>query len=75
MCLRLQLPLGLWMAAVIIFFGLSFDRVNTLAKPFASTAMAHHVLFHTGRLRVFATDLVFSTNATYKVKVESCLCL
>lgn len=62
-----QLPLALWTAAVIVIYALTFGRLTLLAEPFASTAMANHVMFHTSRLRTFATDLVYSQNVTYQV--------
>jgi hypothetical protein len=45
----LQVPLLLWVAAVIIIFGVSFQKLQGLQGPLASLNAAAHVRFRFAR--------------------------
>jgi hypothetical protein len=47
--LVLQVPLLLWVAAVIIIFGVSFQKLQGLQGPLASLNAAAHVRFRFAR--------------------------
>jgi hypothetical protein len=47
-----MLPLVAWAAAVVIVFGVSFERLGGLQAPLASLNAAAHVTFRISRVRL-----------------------
>eukprot|EP00883_Tetradesmus_obliquus_P002715 jgi/Sobl393_1/12921/SZX78204.1 len=57
---RFMVPLLLWVAAVIIIFGVSFQKLQGLQGPLASLNAAAHVRFRFARCRLIAQVYGFS---------------
>jgi hypothetical protein len=52
----LQVPLLLWLAAVVIIFGVSFQQLSGLQGPLASLDNAAHVMYRSARVRAYANQ-------------------
>eukprot|EP00878_Enallax_costatus_P005349 GHUV01005618.1.p1 GENE.GHUV01005618.1~~GHUV01005618.1.p1 ORF type:complete len:894 (+),score=279.19 GHUV01005618.1:728-3409(+) len=63
----LMAPLVLWVVAVIIIFGISFQQLSGLQGPLASLNAAAHTLYRTGRVRTYVTLFAFEED---RQKVE-----
>lgn len=63
---------GFWISVAIIVYCITLNGIQTLAQPFGSSALSTHVMFGSSRLRLYATDLVYSKNNTYRVSVLHC---
>ncbi|KAF8055488.1 tmcC [Scenedesmus sp. PABB004] len=57
---RFMVPLLLWVAAVIIIFGVSFQKLQGLQGPLASLNAAAHVRFRLARVRLIANVYAFA---------------
>ena len=53
----LQVPLILWVMAVIVIFGLSFQRLKGLQGPLASLNSMAHVIYRASRVRMYSNLL------------------
>lgn len=49
-CHLLQVPLLIWCVALIIIYGVSFDRVKNLQGPLTSLDVAAHVIYRLSRV-------------------------
>jgi hypothetical protein len=59
----LQVPLLLWVAAVVVIYGVSYADLQGLQGPLASLNTASHVLFRFSRCRLYAAKLAYSMSA------------
>lgn len=60
----MQIPLLLWVAAVIVIFGVSYSSLQGLQGPLASLDTASHVLYRVTRIRLFSGMMGFSVDET-----------
>lgn len=67
-CCALQIPLLMWMSAVVIIFGVSFQKLNDLQGPLASLNVAAHVVYGVARVRHLMNMLAFAEQASDKIK-------
>lgn len=66
-CVFLQVPLVVWMLAVIIFSAVSLQELSGLQGPLASLNVAAHTLYRTGRVRSLLSLFAFEED---RAKVE-----
>jgi hypothetical protein len=59
-----QVPLLLWLAAVIVIFGVSYKQLSSLQGPLASLDNAAHVLYRVARTRAYANQLAMADVVT-----------
>jgi hypothetical protein len=55
-----QTPFTMWMMALLVIYGVSYDKLSGLEGPLVSLSMAQRVVTGSSRLRMWAQALVYA---------------
>jgi hypothetical protein len=61
-----QAPFALWMVALLVIYGVSYDRLSGLEGPLVSLSMSQRVVTGGSRLRMWAQALVYAGSSEDK---------
>eukprot|EP00877_Chromochloris_zofingiensis_P013211 jgi/Chrzof1/8143/UNPLg00190.t1 len=70
---KFMVPLLLWVAAVIVMYGVSFQKLSALQGPLSSLNVAAHVIYRIARVRFVGNNLSFSLTASENVRYRALL--